>query len=120
LIDIRHWLSRQSGHISTTPKHLVQWLHELIATVAVDPALTRLARLGHAEEHLRRFGALLAAAIGDGWAAQNLNGEELFERYAHDQQFRAELHATAGIAAYTATRADPTLPADAYLAEAVV
>jgi hypothetical protein len=120
VIDIRHWLSRQSGHISTTPNHLVDWLHELIATVAVDPELTRLARLGHPEEHLRRFRALLDTAIGDRWAAQNLNGEELFERNAHDEQFRAKLHATAGIAAYTATRADPNLPADAYLAEAVV
>ncbi len=79
-----------------------------------------MARLAHADEHRRRFGALLIAAIGDGWDAHDLDGEELFERYAHDEKFRVELHATAGIAAYTATRADPTLPADAYLAEAVI
>jgi hypothetical protein len=120
VIDVRHWLARQSGHIVATPNHLVDWLHELIVGVAADPDLTRLARLCHAEEHLRRFAALLDTAVDDGWAAQHLKGEELFERYAHDEQFRAELHAAAGIAAYTATRADPTLPADAYWAEAVI
>ena len=120
MIDIRHWLARQNGRIPNTPNDWVRWLHELIAAVAADPELTRMARLGDADEHRRRFGALLAAAVGDGWAARDLDGEELFERYAHDQRFRAELHATAGIAAYTAARADTTLPADAYLAESVI
>ena len=117
VIDIRHWLARQDGRIPNTPSNPVTWLHELIAA---DPELTRMARLAHANAHRRRFGSLLVAAVGDGWAAQDLDGEELFERYAHDERFRGELHATAGIAAYTATRANTTLPADAFLAEAVI
>jgi hypothetical protein len=117
VIDVRAWLSRQGGRIPHTPNYLVMWLHELIAAVATDPDLTRLA---HADEHRKRFGAQLLAAVGDGWATHDLSGEELFQRYAHDECFRSELHATAGIAAYTAARADTTLPAEAYLAEAVI
>ena len=120
VIDIRHWLAGQGGRIPNTPSYLVMWLHELIGAVATDPDLTRMARLGHADEHRRRFAALMVAAVGDGWAAQDLDGAELFERYAHDKRFRVELHATAGIAAYTATRADATLPIDAYLAQAII
>src|SRR5690606_582314 len=103
-----------------TPSCPVAGLEQLIATDADEPELAGLAGLAQPEEHLRRFGQLLDAAIEDGWAAQNLGGEELFELYAFGGQFRAELHATAGVAAYTAARADPTLPADAYLAEAVI
>jgi hypothetical protein len=120
MIDIRHWLARQDGRIPNTPSYLVDWLHQLIATLGTDTELTRLAGLAHPDEHRRRFAALLDAAVEDGWASHNLNGEELFERYAHDEQFRAELHAAAGIAVYTATRADTAEPSGTNLAGASV
>jgi hypothetical protein len=120
VVDISDWLVRQGGRIAHTPADLVAWLHQRVAAIATDPQLLRHARLGNVDDHYQRVGALLAAAISDGWASHELDGVELIERYAHDETFRANLDAAAGVAVYTAVRADTTLPADEYLAAAAI
>ena len=120
VISIHDWLARQGGRIAHTPRELVAWLHEQIAAVVGDPALTRAARLAHVDEFRALFAAHLDQAVTAGAGTHDLDGEQLFERYANDEPFRTALHAVAGIAAYTAVRADPALPADEFRAAAVI
>ena len=120
IIDISDWLVRQGGGIAHTPGHLVAWLHERIAAVAADPALVRAARLADVDEHRTLFSARLEDALAAGWDTHQLAGVDVFDRYDGDEIFRAQLNAAAGIAAYTAVRADRALPDDQYWAAAVV
>ena len=120
MISIHDWLARQDRRIADTPPYLVAWLHEQIAAVAGDPAVTRAARLADVDEFRVLFAGGLDQAVTAGPDTDDLDGEDLFERYANDHQFRRGLQAVAGIAAYMAVRADPALPADEFLAAAVI
>jgi hypothetical protein len=120
VISIRDWLAQQGGRVANTPSYLVDWLHQQIVAIVADPALTRAARLANVGEFQERFAAQLDAAITAGSDTHHPTGEDLFERYAHGGQFRAQLRAAAGIAAYTAVRADPALPPDEYRAAAAI
>jgi hypothetical protein len=120
LINIRDWLAAQDDHIAQTPPEQVQWLHQQIAAAASGLAVGRAARLADIDEFRTLFAARLDQAITAGWDTNRLHGVELFQRYAHDDAFRDRLHTAAGLAAYTAVRADPSLPADEFQAAATV
>jgi hypothetical protein len=120
LISIHEWLAAQDAPISQTPRDLVRWLHKQIAAAASGLAVARAARLADVDEFRTLFAVRLDQAITAGWDAVHMNGVELFERYVRDDAFRAGLHSVAGLAAYTAVRADPSLAADEYRAAAAV
>ena len=120
VISIHDWLARQDRRVAHTPRYLAAWLHEQIAAVVGDPAIARAARLADVDEFRALFAGGLDQAVTAGSDTHDLGGEELFERYANDQDFRTGLQAVAGIAAYMAVRADPALPADEFRAAAVI
>ncbi|MDT5026981.1 MAG: hypothetical protein QOE61_3407, partial [Micromonosporaceae bacterium] len=120
IINVNDWLTQQIHAIADSPPYLIRWLHEQIAAAVTDPVVNQPARLGRIDEFRRLFATRLDHTLATGWEQHHLDDNGLFGLYVTNDDLRASLLNAAGLAAYTAVRADTRLSDEEYLAAAVV